>query len=200
MQDVPSSLPGTAFPATNRLACDANDLVFGVEPVRGPVVDMQITLTVASHSDDVRLSRLLHDAIVDDATKLDAATAGLDTLALDTPGGEHWGPPRSVRRSDAPAAVSRISINVHNLHMALSIKDPEADRLARELAARTGESLTEAVLVALRERLARETGRTKAIALREELAAIRRRCAALPVVDNRSADEILGYDDRGLPA
>ena len=84
--------------------------------------------------------------------------------------------------------------------MALSIKDPEADRLARELAARTGESLTEAVLVALRERLARETGRAKAIALREELAAIRRRCAALPVVDNRSADEILGYDDRGLPA
>lgn len=86
--------------------------------------------------------------------------------------------------------------------MALSIKDPpEADRLARELAARTGESLTEAVLVALRERLARETGgRTRSIPLREELAAIRRRCAALPVVDNRSADEILGYDDRGLPA
>lgn len=89
---------------------------------------------------------------------------------------------------------------VYNLDMALSIKDPEADRLARELAARTGESLTEAVLVALRERLARETGRTRTIPLREELAAIRRRCAALPVVDNRSADEILGYDDRGLPA
>ncbi|HTY30130.1 type II toxin-antitoxin system VapB family antitoxin [Mycobacterium sp.] len=84
--------------------------------------------------------------------------------------------------------------------MALSIKDPEADRLARELAARTGETLTEAVVVALRERLARETGRTRAIPLREELAAIRRRCAALPVLDTRSADEILGYDERGLPA
>lgn len=84
--------------------------------------------------------------------------------------------------------------------MALSIKDPEADRLARELAARTGETLTEAVVVALRERLARETGRTRVIPLREELAAIRRRCAALPVLDARTADEILGYDDHGLPA
>jgi antitoxin VapB len=84
--------------------------------------------------------------------------------------------------------------------MALSIKDPEADRLARELAARTGETLTEAVVVALRERLAREAGRVRSVPLREELAAIRRRCAALPVVDDRSADAILGYDGRGLPA
>ncbi|BBZ39089.1 type II toxin-antitoxin system VapB family antitoxin [Mycobacterium conspicuum] len=83
--------------------------------------------------------------------------------------------------------------------MALSIKDSEADRLARELAARTGETLTQAVVVALRERLARETGRAKPIALREELAAIRRRCAALPILDSRAADEILGYDDAGLP-
>jgi antitoxin VapB len=84
--------------------------------------------------------------------------------------------------------------------MALSIKDPEADRLARELAARTGETLTEAVVVALRQRLARETGRTRSIPLREELGAIRRRCAALPALDTRAADEILGYDERGLPA
>ena len=84
--------------------------------------------------------------------------------------------------------------------MALSIKDPEADRLARELAARTGETLTEAVVVALRERLARETGRTRSIPLSEELAGIRRRCAALPVLDTRTAEEILGYDEHGLPA
>lgn len=83
--------------------------------------------------------------------------------------------------------------------MALSIKDPEADRLARELAARTGETLTQAIVVALRERLARETGRTRAVPLREELAAIRRRCADLPVLDSRSPDEILGYDERGVP-
>jgi antitoxin VapB len=83
--------------------------------------------------------------------------------------------------------------------MALSIKDPEADRLARELAARTGETLTEAIVVALRERLARETGRTRAVPLSDELAAIRRRCSALPVLDDRSADEILGFDHHGLP-
>lgn len=83
--------------------------------------------------------------------------------------------------------------------MALSIKDPEADRLARELAARTGETLTEAVVVALRERLAREAGRTRTIPLGEELATIRRRCAALPVVDTRAGDEIIGYDQHGLP-
>jgi antitoxin VapB len=84
--------------------------------------------------------------------------------------------------------------------MALSIKDPEADRLARELAERTGETLTEAVVIALRERLARETGRSRTVPLREELAAIRRRCAALPVIDARSAEEILGYDEHGLPS
>lgn len=84
--------------------------------------------------------------------------------------------------------------------MALSIKDPEADRLARALAARTGESLTQAVVVALRERLARETGLAHVTPVREELAEIRRRCAALPVIDSRAADEIIGYDERGLPA
>jgi len=83
--------------------------------------------------------------------------------------------------------------------MALSIKDPEADRLARELAARTGETLTEAVVVALRERLAREAGRTSTIPLGEELAAIRHRCAALPVLDTRTGDAVIGYDRHGLP-
>lgn len=83
--------------------------------------------------------------------------------------------------------------------MALSIKDAEADRLARELAERTGESLTQAVVVALRERLQREQGHRRPPALREELAAIRRRCSTLPVLDNRSPEEILGYDECGLP-
>lgn len=83
--------------------------------------------------------------------------------------------------------------------MALSIEDPEADRLARELAARTGETLTEAVVVALRERLARQTGRARFIPLSEELAAIRRRCAGLPVLDDRSTAAIIDYDQHGLP-
>ncbi|MGH3562531.1 MAG: type II toxin-antitoxin system VapB family antitoxin, partial [Mycobacterium sp.] len=42
--------------------------------------------------------------------------------------------------------------------------------------------------------------RAQAIPLRQELAAIRQRCAALPTADNRTAEQILGYDDRGLPA
>jgi antitoxin VapB len=83
--------------------------------------------------------------------------------------------------------------------MALSLKDPEADRLARELAARTGETLTRAVIVALRERLARLKTRRRPRSLREDLREISRRCAALPTLDDRSADEILGYDEHGLP-
>jgi antitoxin VapB len=79
--------------------------------------------------------------------------------------------------------------------MALSIKHPEADRLARQLAAQTGESLTDAVPTALRERLIREQGRTTTPRLRDELRAIRHRCAQLPVLDTRSPGEILGYDE-----
>jgi antitoxin VapB len=83
--------------------------------------------------------------------------------------------------------------------MALSIKHPEADRLARELADATGESLTEAILQALRERLVREQGKRRPTRLRDEIRAIRQRCAALSVRDLRSADEILGYSEQGLP-
>ena len=83
--------------------------------------------------------------------------------------------------------------------MALSIKNHETERLARELAERTGVSLTEAITVALREQLAREEGRRKATSIRDELLAIGRRCAALPDLDTRRPDEILGYDEIGLP-
>ena len=84
--------------------------------------------------------------------------------------------------------------------MAISIKDPEVDRLARRLAAVTGESITTAVREALWERLRRMEGRAVAPRLSDELSAIRARCSALPVLDPRSPDEILGYDDRGVPA
>jgi antitoxin VapB len=83
--------------------------------------------------------------------------------------------------------------------VALSLKDPEADRLAREVVARTGETLTTAVIVALRERLARLKGRRRRRALRDELREIGERCAALPTIDDRTADDILGYDDLGVP-
>lgn len=84
--------------------------------------------------------------------------------------------------------------------MPLNIKDPETDRLARELSSVTGESLTAAVATALRERLERVRGRPIGQDLAAELDAIALRCASLPVLDERSEDEILGYDERGLPA
>ena len=83
--------------------------------------------------------------------------------------------------------------------MALSIKDPEADRLARELASRTGESLTAAVTRALRESLERHRVRRKSPRLADELRRIGERCSALPVLDGRSPDDIVGYDDHGVP-
>jgi len=83
--------------------------------------------------------------------------------------------------------------------MLLNIDHPDADRLARELAATTGESLTDAVIQALRERLAREHRRRQAPRLRDQLRAIRQRCAALPVLDPRSPEEILGYTEQGVP-
>ena len=83
--------------------------------------------------------------------------------------------------------------------MALSIQDPEAEQLARELAERTGESLTDAVVISLRERLQREHDKNGASRLRDEIRHIGARCAALPVLDPRSPDEILGYDSHGLP-
>lgn len=84
--------------------------------------------------------------------------------------------------------------------MALSLKHPEADRLAREVANATGEGITEAVINALRERLARLKRRRRSVRpLSEELRAIGERVAAMPVLDSRSPDEILGYDERGLP-
>ena len=85
--------------------------------------------------------------------------------------------------------------------MALSIKLPEADRLARRLAATTGETITIAVLLALRERLDRmERRRISKTALLEEIRAISHHCASLPVLDSRSDDEILGYDENGIPS
>ncbi len=83
--------------------------------------------------------------------------------------------------------------------MAVSIKNPETERLARDLARRTGVSITEAITVALREQLAREDGRRAAPRIRDELLAIGRRCTALPDLDLRTAEEILGYDEIGLP-
>lgn len=83
--------------------------------------------------------------------------------------------------------------------MPLSIKDPDADQLARALAKRTGETLTEAVIKALRERLEREERKEKTIeSMVEDLMEIGRHCASLPLLDNRRPEDILGYDENGV--
>ena len=84
--------------------------------------------------------------------------------------------------------------------MALNIKSDEADQLARHLAQLAGESITEAVTQALRERLVRLEGRRRRRGLRDEIGRIQQRLAVLPRLDERSDDEILGYDDAGLPS
>lgn len=87
--------------------------------------------------------------------------------------------------------------------MQLNIKNDEAYRLAKQIAERTGESLTEAVTKALRDRLEREQGFTSEPAAREHrlrrLRDIAARFDRLPVLDDREPDEILGYDEDGLP-
>jgi len=84
--------------------------------------------------------------------------------------------------------------------MAISIKSLETERLAREVAAKTGESLTAAIQKALEERLERLQHQRRSQILASQLQEILRRVDQLPVLDSRTPDEILGYDDHGLPS
>jgi len=82
--------------------------------------------------------------------------------------------------------------------VAFNVKNDEADRLLRELTALTGESLTDAITESLRERLAREH-RIRCLGGGDPLAHAIAALRSLPVIDHRSADEILGYDEHGVP-
>lgn len=81
--------------------------------------------------------------------------------------------------------------------MALSIKNRRAEELAHEVSRVTGENLTEAIIHSLEERLERLRGKRTAPDLVEDLLEISRRCSALPDQDDRSPEEILGYDEDG---
>ncbi len=83
--------------------------------------------------------------------------------------------------------------------MALNIRNTEAEKLAETLARLTGETKTEAVTRALRDRLARLRRERTRRRLADELDEIALHCAQLPVLDPRTPDEILGYDEDGLP-
>ncbi len=84
--------------------------------------------------------------------------------------------------------------------MALSIKSIETEQLAREIAAKTGESLTGAIQKALEERLERLNNSRKSQALGAQIDDILQRVDAMPDLDARTPDEIIGYDEDGLPS
>ena len=83
--------------------------------------------------------------------------------------------------------------------MSLNIKNPRCHRLVRELAGLTGESMTSAVTRAVEERLEREKARQNRAGVAKRLMEIGRRCASRPLLDDRTPDEILGYDEDGIP-
>ena len=83
------------------------------------------------------------------------------------------------------------------LSMPISIKNPETEQLARLLAKETGETITEVIKKSLQDRLQRVRGRRKGSELKEQIAEILARVDALPRLhDDRTDDEILGYDDQ----
>lgn len=84
--------------------------------------------------------------------------------------------------------------------MALNIKNPEAERLAHELADETGDTVTGAVKAALEERLRQIRRQRDNRSALVDVASIQALISNLPDLDVRSAEEILGYDEFGLPA
>ena len=83
--------------------------------------------------------------------------------------------------------------------MPLNIRSEETEQLASALAKLTGETKTEAVTQAIRERLQRIRRARARRRLADELDEIALHCSALPVRDARTADEIVGYDENGVP-
>ena len=85
--------------------------------------------------------------------------------------------------------------------MSLNIKDPRTHELVRRLADATGETQTEAVRIAVQERLRKvhaQRGR-RAKGLAQRLDEIAQHCGSLPIRRAGTEDQILGYNDRGLP-
>lgn len=83
--------------------------------------------------------------------------------------------------------------------LALNIRNQRAESLALSVIQITGETKTQAVTQALQERLDRLQAKNKKSSLVDDILEIGRQCAMLPELDDRTADEILGYDEDGLP-
>ena len=87
--------------------------------------------------------------------------------------------------------------------MGLSIKNAEVERMLREIAGRRGVGMTEALRQLLAEELERQPGGTRGGAARrsdEAVMAIPREVAAMPDISDMTDDEILGYDENGIPS
>lgn len=84
--------------------------------------------------------------------------------------------------------------------MPLNIKDDDTHALAKRLASLTGESMAKAVKHAIQEKLAQVEKTQGGTSLADELDRIALYCAKLPRRDERNNDEIIGYDESGLPA
>jgi antitoxin VapB len=89
--------------------------------------------------------------------------------------------------------------------MAFHIRNAEAEEALRRLCEITGESLTDAVLRAVKMRLDAEEAKrgekaNKLAEIAEQDRLMFERLAKLPILDNRNPDEILGYDEHGLPS
>ena len=84
--------------------------------------------------------------------------------------------------------------------MALNIKDRATEQVVRELAALTQQTMTQAVRHAAEDALRRARLNSGKQRLIDDLREIRLRCAALPDLDTRTPDEVLGYDENGLPS
>jgi len=83
--------------------------------------------------------------------------------------------------------------------MSINIKSDHADRLARELATLTGESLTDAITIAVAERLERKRADSQRSVRLHAIMSIAVDFAQLEVLDARHPDELIGYDENGLP-
>ena len=81
----------------------------------------------------------------------------------------------------------------------LNIKDPEVYKMARKVADKRGLSLTGAVREALREKLERESAEKETARRFEKLQEIAKGFSNLPILDDRTDDEIIGYDELGIP-
>jgi antitoxin VapB len=85
--------------------------------------------------------------------------------------------------------------------MPLNIKNEDAHRLARKLASLTNSSITEAVIAALQDAVEKVQFRARYSEQRlvSSLDEIAELCSELEILDTRTAEEILGYNERGVP-